>query len=105
MKYSKYSTIIVGSGIAGLYAALKIEQQAKLPDGIMLITADHGNCDIMWDENKVPITSHTTSPVPFIITKKDVELNNGILADVAPTIISLLNLEIPTEMDGKVLIK
>ena len=74
-------------------------------DGIMLITADHGNCDIMWDENKVPITSHTTSPVPFIITKKDVELNNGILADVAPTIISLLNLEIPTEMDGKVLIK
>lgn len=38
MKYSKYSTIIVGSGIAGLYAALKIEQQAKLPDGIMLIT-------------------------------------------------------------------
>ena len=74
-------------------------------DGIMLITADHGNCDIMWDENKVPITSHTTSPVPFIITKKDVELNNGILADIAPTIISLLNLEIPTEMDGKVLIK
>ena len=74
-------------------------------DGIMLITADHGNCDIMWDENKVPITSHTTSPVPFIITKKDIELNNGILADVAPTIISLLNLEIPTEMDGKVLIK
>lgn len=38
MKYSKYSTIIVGSGIAGLYATLKIEQQAKLPDGIMLIT-------------------------------------------------------------------
>ena len=74
-------------------------------DGIMLITADHGNCDIMWDENKVPITSHTTSPVPFIITKKGVELNNGILADIAPTIISLLNLEIPKEMDGKVLIK
>ncbi len=38
MKYSKYSTIIIGSGIAGLYAALKIEQQAKLPDGILLIT-------------------------------------------------------------------
>ena len=38
MKYSKYSTIIIGSGIAGLYAALKIEQQANLPDGILLIT-------------------------------------------------------------------
>ena len=38
MKYSKYSTVIVGSGIAGLYAALKIEQQADLPDGILLIT-------------------------------------------------------------------
>lgn len=38
MKYSRYSTIIVGSGIAGLYAALKIEQQAKLPDGILLLT-------------------------------------------------------------------
>ena len=38
MKYSRYSTIIVGSGIAGLYAALKIEQQANLPDGILLLT-------------------------------------------------------------------
>ena len=38
MKYSKYSTIIIGSGIAGLYAALKTEQQVKLPDGLLLIT-------------------------------------------------------------------
>ena len=38
MKYSKYSAIIIGSGIAGLYAALKIEQQVKLPDGILVIT-------------------------------------------------------------------
>ena len=38
MKYSNYSTIVIGSGIAGLYASLKIEQQANLPDGILLIT-------------------------------------------------------------------
>ena len=38
MRYSKYSTVIIGSGIAGLYAALKIEQQVKLPDGLLLIT-------------------------------------------------------------------
>ena len=38
MKYSNYSTVIIGSGIAGLYAALKIEQQVELPDGLLLIT-------------------------------------------------------------------
>ena len=74
-------------------------------DGTLIITADHGNCDIMWDKNKIPVTSHTTSPVPFIITKKDLTLTNGILADIAPTILSLLNIPIPKEMNGKVLIK
>ena len=74
-------------------------------NGTLIITADHGNCDIMWDKNKIPVTSHTTSPVPFIITKKDLTLTNGILADIAPTILSLLNIPIPKEMNGKVLIK
>ena len=74
-------------------------------NGILVITADHGNCDIMWDENKIPVTSHTTNPVPLIITKEGLTLNNGILADIAPTIIALLNLEKPKEMNGHNLIK
>ncbi len=83
----------------------KLYNKVNSMNGILIITADHGNCDVMWDKNKTPITSHTTNPVPFIITKKELKLNSGILADIAPTIISLLNLEIPKEMTGKVLIK
>ena len=74
-------------------------------DGIMIVTADHGNCDIMWDENGNVVTSHTTSKVPFIITKKDIELKDGKLADIAPTMLTLMNLEIPSDMTGEVLIK
>ncbi len=74
-------------------------------DGILIIIADHGNCDMMWDENHKPVTSHTTNPVPCIITKEGVELNNGILADIAPTMLYLLGLPIPEEMTGKCLIK
>ena len=72
--------------------------------GILIIIADHGNCDMMWDENHNPVTSHTTNPVPCIITKEGIKLNNGILADVAPTMLTLLGLPIPEEMTGKSLI-
>ena len=71
----------------------------------MIITADHGNCELMWDENHETVTSHTTNLVPFIITKKDIELNDGSLCDIAPTILDLMNLEKPSEMTGKTLIK
>jgi len=73
-------------------------------DGILIIIADHGNCDMMWDENKKPVTSHTTNPVPCIITKKGITLKDGKLADIAPTMLKLLELEIPKEMTGEVLI-
>jgi 2,3-bisphosphoglycerate-independent phosphoglycerate mutase len=73
-------------------------------DGILIIIADHGNCDMMWDEFKQPVTSHTTNPVPCIITKKGITLKNGKLADIAPTMIKLLGLPIPQEMTGEVLI-
>ena len=73
--------------------------------GVLIIIADHGNCDVMWDENHKPVTSHTTNPVPCIITKEGLELNDGILADVAPTMLELLGLPIPEEMTGKSLIK
>lgn len=74
-------------------------------EGTLIIIADHGNCDMMWDENKKPVTSHTINPVPCIITKEGIELNNGILADIAPTMLQLLGLPIPPEMTGKSLIK
>ena len=74
-------------------------------DGILIIIADHGNCDVMWDSEHKPVTSHTTNPVPCIITKKGIILKNGKLADVAPTMLKLMGLEIPMEMSGNVLIK
>ena len=83
----------------------QLYEKIKSLNGTLIITADHGNCDIMWDENKIPVTSHTTNPVPLIITKEGLTLNKGILADIAPTIIALLNLEKPKEMNGHNLIK
>ena len=73
-------------------------------DGTLIVTADHGNCDIMWDNNHVPVTSHTTSLVPFIITNEKIKLNNGKLADIAPTMLEILGLEKPKEMTGNCLI-
>jgi len=74
--------------------------------GVCLITADHGNADMVIDENGRPFTAHTTNPVPFIVTKQGVELREGgILADISPTILSLLELSKPAEMTGESLIK
>lgn len=83
----------------------KIYQKIMDLDGTLIIIADHGNCDMMWDENKQPVTSHTTNPVPCIITKEGIELNDGKLADIAPTMLELLGLPIPEEMTGNSLIK
>ena len=83
----------------------RIYETIKKHEGIMMITADHGNCELMWDENHEIVTSHTTNLVPFIVTKKDIEVIDGNLCDIAPTILSMLNLEIPKEMTGKKLIK
>ena len=74
-------------------------------NGILIIIADHGNCDVMWDKNHKPVTSHTTNPVPCIITKKGIEVKDGKLADIAPTMLKLIGLDIPKEMTGDVLIK
>lgn len=74
-------------------------------DGILIITADHGNCDVMWDDNHDIVTTHTTNKVPFIITKKDIELTDGKLSDIAPTIIDLLNIKKPEEMTSDSLMK
>ena len=83
----------------------KIYEKVESANGILIIIADHGNCDMMWDEEHKPVTSHTTNPVPCIITKEGIELNNGKLADIAPTMIELLGMKIPQEMTGESLIK
>ncbi len=75
--------------------------------GAMLITADHGNADQMIDpENNGPFTAHTTFPVPFIVVGcGDVKLReDGVLADIAPTMLKILELEQPAEMTGKSII-
>lgn len=77
-------------------------------NGAMLISADHGNIECMLDENHLPHTSHTTNPVPLILVSNDVsdlKLDNGRLSDIAPTILNLMGIEKPREMDGKNLIK
>jgi 2,3-bisphosphoglycerate-independent phosphoglycerate mutase len=83
--------------------------------GTALITADHGNAEYMWDEHHNPWTAHTINPVPFIIVEgeglkivgrgADVELNpDGKLADIAPTILEILQIPQPPEMTGKSLL-
>ena len=79
----------------------KIEEK----DGTLLVTADHGNCEVMLDENKHIVTSHTTNPVFFIVTKKGLKLNDGRLADIAPTMLDLLGIAKPVEMTGNSLIE
>ena len=83
----------------------KIYKKVQELGGTLIIIADHGNCDMMWDEFKNPVTSHTTNPVPCIITMENVELMDGKLADIAPTMLHILGLSIPKEMTGNVLIK
>lgn len=74
--------------------------------GISLITADHGNADRMLEADGVtPYTAHTTNPVPFYIVGADVKLRDGKLADIAPTMLDLMGLEKPAEMDGTTLIE
>lgn len=75
-------------------------------DGVALITADHGNADRMIDDDGSPFTAHTTNPVPFCVVGYDCELREGgRLADIAPTMLQIMGLEQPAEMDGKSLIK
>ena len=81
------------------------EKVVKELDGTLIIIADHGNCDMMWDKDHKPVTSHTTNPVPCIITKKGISLKNGKLADIAPTMLYLMGLNIPKEMTGEIIIK
>ena len=70
-----------------------------------MIIADHGNCEWMLDDDNNVITSHSTNKVPCIITSHEYKVRDGKLGDVAPTILKLMNLDIPSEMTGELLIE
>ena len=73
--------------------------------GIAMITADHGNAEQMTEGDGSPMTAHTTNPVPFILCGAGSELRtDGRLADIAPTILDVMGLACPMEMDGSTLI-
>lgn len=73
--------------------------------GVALITADHGNADKMYEPDGSPFTAHTTNPVPFVVCGMDAKLRKGgRLADIAPTMLEILGLPKPEEMDGESLL-
>jgi 2,3-bisphosphoglycerate-independent phosphoglycerate mutase len=74
--------------------------------GVLLITADHGNCEQMLEPDGSPNTAHSTNPVPFIATAPGISLRDGgILADVAPTALELLGIPQPEAMTGRSLVE
>lgn len=83
----------------------KIITEMKKTGGISIITADHGNAEKMLDENLNPFTAHTTNPVPFSLVGIDCKIKkNGALCDIAPTILEILGIEKPSQMEGQSLI-
>ena len=90
---------VIDEQIKTLYAEV-----SKL-GGTMFITADHGNAEIMKDVDGNVVTKHTTNDVPLIVTDASIKIENGSLANIAPTILDYIGLEIPKSMDHKSLIK
>ncbi len=75
-------------------------------DGVAIILADHGNAEVMRDENGTPHTAHTTNLVPIIITKLGIKIkDDGALCDIAPSMLELLGLKKPDAMTGRSLIE
>ena len=76
-------------------------------DGVILITADHGNADKMYEDDGSPFTAHTTNPVPLVVVGKECALKKegGKLCDLSPTMLDIMGLDIPAEMSGVSLIE
>lgn len=88
---------------------MRVASEVITSGGVMLLTADHGNADIMEYADGSPCSSHTTAPVPFFligdIASKMTLKAGGTLADIAPTILDLLGIDKPSQMKGETLIK
>lgn len=93
-------------GVEAIDLALgKIWQVAQQQNFMLLITADHGNCEQMLNADGSVLTEHSTNPVPFIlINDGQLSKKEGIMADIAPTILKLLDLSQPKEMTGQSLV-
>lgn len=85
----------------------KVVEAVLRQGGIVLLTADHGNAEKMYEPDGGPFTAHTTNPVPFaVIGAGDVKLREGgVLADIAPTMLKLMGLPQPSEMTGRSIIE
>ena len=86
----------------------KVYHELKRAGGTLLLTSDHGNCEEMYDPiNELPHTSHTLNPVPFtaIGLKGLSRVRNGSLADIAPTVLDILKIDVPNDMTGRSLLK
>lgn len=88
----------------------RVAEAMEKAGGILLITADHGNADYMKDEDNNVVTAHSTNPVPLVLcdftgAACGRTLGKGALCDIAPTILELMGLEVPKEMEGRSLLK
>ena len=83
----------------------RVIKAAEKAGARLLVTADHGNCEVMIDpETGGPHTAHTTNPVPIVVVDPDGDRplrGGGALCDVGPTILSMLGIDQPTEMTGR----
>ena len=122
---NKYDFIVVNFangdmvGHTGIYEAIEkavvavdacvkdVIEAAKVQDYEAIIIADHGNADHALNEDGTPNTAHSLNPVPcvYVTENKAAKVEDGRLADVAPTILKIMGLEAPAEMNGNVLIK
>ena len=85
--------------------AKQVVEAGLKQDYTFLIIADHGNADFMINDDGTPNTAHTTNPVPcFLLNSGYSDIKNGKLADVAPSILKMMDIDIPEEMDGNVLV-
>ncbi len=82
----------------------RVYKKVKEKRGLLIVTADHGNCEYMVDESDNIVTAHSNSKVPIIVCDKSYQLKNGKLGDIAPTMLKIMKIDIPKEMTGDVLI-
>jgi 2,3-bisphosphoglycerate-independent phosphoglycerate mutase len=83
----------------------RVVEAVERAGGVSLVIADHGNAETLLQEDGSPHTAHTTNPVPAILTDPEERLRDGELADVAPTILTLLGVDPPSVMKGKELVE
>ncbi|MBS9531930.1 MULTISPECIES: 2,3-bisphosphoglycerate-independent phosphoglycerate mutase [unclassified Wolbachia] len=101
IKAAEQAVLAVDDCLAKVLSVVK-----EVGNTALIVTADHGNVECMFDEeNNTPHTAHTLNKVPFIISCENLKLRDGKLSDIAPTILQLLGLKKPNEMTGSSLVR